>query len=231
MSGSIQPGGRWRSANATLDNIIRSAYPGHSLQEQLVGGPDWVRSTEFDILASAAKPDATRDELNAMARALLAERFKLVLHTQIRGLQGYALVLARADGRLGQKVKAPAFDCVRFRDARLRGEATPPETVRGCATMVTNAGATTKLVAGGVTLSGLANVLRSSVSAPIVDETGRSEAFDITLDFAADLAQPQSGDLPSLFTALQEQLALRLERRTVPTEILVIDRVELPTPD
>ena len=98
------------SAWRTLDipkchagKIIRAEYPGHSLDIQVVGGPDWVRTAEFDISARASNDKATRDELTEMARSLLAERFKLVLRTEGRdtsGSMGSSLFQSPAGERL-----------------------------------------------------------------------------------------------------------------------------------
>ena len=80
-------------------------------------------------------------------------------------------------------------------------------------------------------LSRLAAVLGPRVGGLIGDETGLTCSFDVSLEFSTDLSAVQPSDAPSLFTALPEQLGLRLERRLVPTEVLVIESVQLPTPD
>jgi uncharacterized protein (TIGR03435 family) len=118
-----------------------------------------------------------------------------------------------------------------MRAARARGEATPPESVRGCVTtLMEGVGGLMRIGAGGATLAELGSALELSVQAPIVDMTGRTDRFDVTLEFA-NLAAAAPSELPSVFTAVQEQLGLRLERRVVPASVLVIDSVERPTPD
>ncbi len=231
MWGSAQPGGRWTSRNATLENIIRAAYPDHPLGDQVVGGPDWVRSMLFDISAKAPGETATRQELEAMMRTLLADRFRLALRREVRDLPGYSLVLARSDGRLGPRLRTAAIDCPAIADARWRGESVPSASARQCAVRVQDSGALLRIEAGGVPLSRLAGVLGPRVGGLIVDQTGLTGSFDVSLEFSTDLSASQPSDTPSLFTALPEQLGLRLERRRVPTEVLVIESVELPTTD
>ena len=229
--GTTQPGGRWSSRNATLDKIIRAAHPGHGLPSQLVGGAAWVRSTLFDVSATAASATATQDELRAMARNLLAERFKLVLRPEMREVSGYALVRARTDGTLGPALRASTVDCEALRAAVLRGEAKGPASTWSCNPMVTDSDGVSRIVARRIELSRLATLLGPHLDSPVVDDTGLTGVFDVSLEFANDAAADRAADLPSMFTALQEQLGLRLERRQVPVEVLVIERAEPPTPD
>jgi len=229
--GTTQPGGRWSSRNATLEKIIRAAHPGHGLPSQLVGGPSWVRSTLFDISATAASATATQDELRAMARTLLAERFKLVLRAEMRELPGYALVLARSDRTLGPALIPSTVDCEALRAAVLRGEAKGPPSTWACNPMVTDSDGVSRIVARRIELSRLATLLGPRLDSPVIDDTGLTGVFDVSLEFANDGAAVRAADVPSMFTALQEQLGLRLERRQVPVEVLVIERAELPTPD
>jgi uncharacterized protein (TIGR03435 family) len=231
ISGTTLPGGRWSSRYATLERIIRAAYPGHALPSQLVGGPAWVRSTMFDISATAASATATLDELRAMARTLLAERFKLVLRTEMRDVSGYALVLARSDRTLGPALRPSTVDCEALRAAVKRGAATGPPSTWTCNPMVTDSDGLSRIVARRIELNRLAALIGPRVDAPVVDATGLTGAFDVSLEFADEIPAARAGDVPSIFTALQEQLGLRLERRPVPVEVLVIERVEPPTPD
>jgi uncharacterized protein (TIGR03435 family) len=230
IPGTAQPGGRWRSQNATLERIIRAAYPDHALTSQLTGGPDWVQSTQFDITASAASPTATADELRAMARHLLRERFKLVLRTELRETSGYALVPARADRTPGSQLRAAAMDCDAFAAARQRGENSASALSPACNIRVIDSGSMIRIVARGAAMRRLANLLGPRVDAPVVDATGLTGFFDFSLEFANDVSA-KAPDAPSIFTALQEQLGLRLERRPAQMEVLVIESVERPTPD
>lgn len=117
--------------NNTLFNIIRNAYGVQG--NQILGGPDWIRDdgVRFDITARA--PDGTKpDQLLLMVQQLLADRFKVRLHEETREVPMFAVVMARAEGRLGPQMKPAAFDCTALRAARARGEkpTPPPETDR-----------------------------------------------------------------------------------------------------
>jgi uncharacterized protein (TIGR03435 family) len=230
VSGQPRSGGQWISRNATLASIIRAAYPGHALPDQLVGGPDWLRTTQFDITGKAANANATREELVAMQRTLLAERFKVALRTETREVSGYALVPVRP-GTIHRGLRTSTVDCDSMRAANLRGDKVDPATDAACVVRLSQNGPVWRLVAGGFTLSRLADVLGPSVGAPVVDATGFTGAFDFTLEFAADPSGAAASRPVSPFTALQEQLGLRLEPRRVPLEVLVVDRAELPSPD
>ena len=115
-------GGQFTITNAPLRLIIRNAY---RLQDfQIIGGPGWLNSDRFDIVAKS-DPTATQDQTQAMIKALLAERFKLKVHTESRDLPLYALHLARSDGKLGPQIKTAAVDCAALAAAR-RGGPPPP---------------------------------------------------------------------------------------------------------
>ena len=133
---SVQPGGRFTATNVTLRMMIRNAY---QLQEfQITGGPSWISDDRFDIVAKAEAGDTMGDPFRAeqngqpsrgqlMIRALLAERFKLVVHNEDKEMPIYALVLARSDGRLGPQLKQSEVDCVALMAAgRGRGRGGPP---------------------------------------------------------------------------------------------------------
>ena len=134
----IQPGGRFTATNVTLRLLIRNAY---QLQDfQIVGGPSWIASDRYDIVAKAedgapagdAEPRSDRSRTGAqlMIRALLAERFQLVVHNETRELPIYALVVARSDGKLGRSCTSRRLDCnARLcRRARTRRECRPAGT-------------------------------------------------------------------------------------------------------
>ena len=109
--GEIQPGGVWRATFATVFGLLRTLYPGHLLPGQIVG-PDWI-GTEFYDINARGTPTSSPDDLREMARKLLADRFKLVMHTEKRELPAYTLTVAR--GRLGPGLTKPAIDCDAYR--------------------------------------------------------------------------------------------------------------------
>jgi uncharacterized protein (TIGR03435 family) len=104
----VTPGGTLSVTNNNLRNIIRNAW--NITNDQIVGGPDWIDSERFDITAKASRP-FSQDEARAMLKALLAERFGLVTHDEIRQLPVYVLVTARKDGALGPQMKKSDLDC------------------------------------------------------------------------------------------------------------------------
>jgi uncharacterized protein (TIGR03435 family) len=182
---------------------------------QLAGAPAWANETYYDINAKPAPGSATsREQMSDMLQALLVERFKLTFHREARLVDGFALVQVQR-GTLGRDLKASALDC----------EKTP--ALRACAQ---GGSSGTAFRASGVPMWSLVQVvLVPAVNAPVVDETGLSGTYDVNLRWSND-ASP-TDDLPSVFTAVQEQLGLRLERRRVSAEMFVVDRLERPTPD
>lgn len=229
MSWATQPGGRFTATNVTPAMIIRNAF---DLQEsQLVGLPDWGHSDRYDVVAKAeqefpitsAKPSLSQ----LMVQSLLEERFKLRSHRESRELPAYALVVARADGQLGPQLKASTIDCAALAAARRAGTAPPqvPGARPPCGMRFSGG----KLVGGSVTMLDLSATLAGSAGRQVVDRTGLKGGFD--LDFSFSPTSSADSSAPSLFTALQEQLGLKLEPQRLPTDVLVIDSLERPTPD
>jgi len=241
--GSAQPGGTWVASFAPLEDIIRSAYPDFALPGQIVDGPSWLTTDRFEIIA---KTDSTRtnDEMRAMVRALLSERFQLSLHFEMREMPVYFLVRARDDGKLGPGLRIPEVDCDKYRAAKARGEPLPQVPVRAadrlpCTATIMNSrlsstGRGTRITAGGTTISGITSLIALLVSRPVVDQSGLTQPFDIEVEFSIRplSADPSVAlDLPSIFDAMQAELGLKLQSGRAPVNVLVIDRVERPTPD
>jgi len=242
----MQPGGRFTANNVTLRMLIRQAW---LLQDfQIVGGPGWLGSDRFDIVAKAegnpapTPPGGPPGPLVLMLQSLLAERFKLAVHTEMREMPIYALTLARSDGRLGPQLKKSDVGCAALAGARGRGagQAPFPLTERPmCGTRIGPG----MLASGAVSLSLLASNISIFVQRTVVDKTGLAGNFDIDLTWTPDQIPqgppppgapplpPIDPNGPSIFTAVQEQLGLKLESQRGPVEVLVIDRVEPPTPD
>jgi uncharacterized protein (TIGR03435 family) len=236
-----RPGGRFAADNATLREILEYAY---ELQRfQLVGSLAPIDSARWDItatLGSAAAGTPERDAILQAVRALLAERFALSTRRDTRTLPVYALRLARADGMPGPNLTKSATDCPALMAALRTGTISPPPAAQRCGFR----GRLGQLESSGMPLSELAMALAPRVGRPVVDQTGLAGTWDVTLTYAAETAQTAAGalapdapapasnsDAPSLATALQEQLGLRLVATTAPVDVLVVDRVARPTPD
>ncbi|HYM25680.1 MAG TPA: TIGR03435 family protein [Vicinamibacterales bacterium] len=243
----MQPGGRFTATNVALRMLIRNAY---QLQDsQLVGGPDWMNDERYDINAKAEDgaisgpppPLGQPGPVQLMLRALLADRFKLTVHNEDRDMPIFALVLNRPDGKLGPQLTKSDVDCAAIA-GRGRGAAPPgppqpgqpmPCGIRiGFGNMVVGAAPTLQIAAS---LSQFAGRI-------VVDKTGLTGAYDMNLTWTPDnLPQRPPGapeplvngvpidpNGPSLFTAVQEQLGLKLESQRAPVKVLVIDRAEHP---
>ena len=225
--------------NNNLFTIIRTSW--NIQPNQILGGPDWVRSDSerFDITAKI--PDGTkRDQVRPMAQALLAERFKLKVHRETRELPVFALVVARSDRTLGPQLAVSAFDCKAWSAAMRRGEKVAPPPPNGDKFVCGSKTAPGRILAGGIQIADLAAVLSNFVGGrPVVDRTGLTADYEFDLRWTPEALPGPSAesfvrvdpDGPSLFTAVQEQLGLKLEATTGPVEVLVIDSAERPTPN
>lgn len=227
LNTSGEPGSQMRSGgggeiimrNFSLKQIIKMAY---EVKDYSLSGPEWLDSERFDI---NAKPPAgtARDQMRPMLRALLTERFKLAVHREPKTLSAYALV-ADKNGLKVKEVEAPGA-----------GSGSQMRMGRG------------QLNAQKMSMAQLADSLAGTLDRPVVDKTEVKGVFDIKLEWTPDESQPMGvpggpGDGgerrpaadnpsgPSIFTALQEQLGLKLQGQKLPVEIVVIDHVEkVPT--
>lgn len=249
------PPGRYTATNAALRLLINSAY--RLAPDQYLGLPNWSESDRFDVVAKA--PDGARpDQMQQMLQSLLAERFKLVAHMETRDAPIYALVMARDDRRLGPQIAKSTMDCgpilaARQADARSRGPAPvrvpalgqserPVCGIRATRLQIAGGATVARYSAGNTTIARLAEQLRGELRRLVVDRSGLTGEFDFDLQYAPErtlaAAPPPGGTLgtpvdegPSLFTALQEQLGLKLESTRGPVEYLIIDRIEKPEVD
>lgn len=190
--------------NMTLKRYISRAY---GVREDQITGPAWLDMERFDLVAkSELVPDA--EQIGLMMQALLADRFKLTLHRETKEGRVYAMEVAKG----GMKLK--------------------PVEATGNSSTESNRGT---LAARQVTMDRLAQTLSRLVGLDVVDRTGVSGVFDLKLEWDPAMNRPSpdapsDSPGPSIFTALQQQLGLRLESRKLPVEILVIDHVErVPT--
>ncbi len=187
--------------NVSLSDCLKYAY-GIVSDAQLVG-PDWIKSKEvrFDIVAKAP-PNTSRDRIDLMLQNLLAERLKVAVHHEQREIPHLALVV----GKNGPKLRA----------ATTLG---PNPARRG------------HIAGSHMPMRGLAMLLSRFERQTIIDETGLKGDFEVKLDWTPDDAiHPDDQGAPSLFTAVEEQLGLKLESRKGPLDVLVVDHAEkIPT--
>lgn len=230
-----RPGGRFEANNATVFWLLQYAYDGFSLPGQIVGGPAWTDAFDarFQVNALAAG-EPSRAQMQEMVKAMLADRFKLKVRIESREMDVYALVLARRDGTLGRGVRPTTLDCDALSAAQKAGD----KTVRTCGTSgMMNNGSTQKFTGTGVTMATVASIGQSTAGRPIIDRTGLTGRYDVELEYAGAMGRAGGAgilaDSPaaSIFTALPEQLGLKLDAAKETMNVLVIEQVEKPTPD
>jgi uncharacterized protein (TIGR03435 family) len=212
---NVFPSGRFTADNMSIRTLIRNVY---RLQySQLAGGPGWLTNERWDILAAGASA-ANMDEMLECIKALLHDRFKLAVHTEIRDAPYYALVMDRGDRRPGPLLDSDATDC----RALLPGD-------ERCAAR--RAGGALRM--SGATMRDVAFSLSRMTDRPVIDQTGLTGAyqFELTWDPNAASVSTAGNNRASLFTALREQLGLRLDSRQGPVEFLVIDAAQRPVED
>ncbi len=188
--------------NIPLAVAIRSAYV--IQPDQLVGGPDWINSDRWDIIAKTDRP-ATRAEQNQMLQPLLADRFKLKVRRETRQLPQYELAIAKGGPKLHQ-----------VRDGDPNEPRPGTHIGRGL------------IDAHGITGAEFAGWLRGELGLPVIDRTGLTGRYDLKVEWAPDIDSPPDVGGPSIFSAIQE-LGLKLDAIKGPVEVLVIDHVEKPS--
>jgi uncharacterized protein (TIGR03435 family) len=202
-SGINSGNGRINGVNVTLKRCIMGAYAVGP--NQIFGGPDWMDTDRFEINAKAEQPVGDHT-LMIMLQTLMAERFKLVLHREARPIQAYVLEV-RKDG--------PKLE---------KGDGHGAKTNNGRG----------DIVATNASMDRFAEILSRQMDLPVVNHTGLEGVFNLRLQWtleSARAARPEGApaDGPSVFTAIQEQLGLRLRAAKVPVEVLVIDHAEKPS--
>jgi bla regulator protein BlaR1 len=225
-------GEQFSATNVLLKDLIALAYQLRPDDERIISLPDWAGSERFEIVAKAPAgtvltapnlflPSGKPATVALMVRGLLAERFHLQIHADKRNMSGYLLVMAHPDRTLGRNL----VRCSTLSDSRSCGVRGPGIQLAGV----------------GISMGQLANFLSMTLQQPVVDRTELEGGYNVTLDYSprgffGPFGPPLSGDItsdggPSLFTALEEQLGLKLQSTKEPVDVLVIDHVERPTPD
>jgi uncharacterized protein (TIGR03435 family) len=251
--------GRLTAQNVTFRMLVMTAYDRQPFQ--IVGGPSWQNSNKFDITAKAEDGSATLDKMRLMLRGLLEDRFKLKAHVETREVPIYELVVARDDRRLGPKLKASTDTCPDFKEQQqkmleaiakggvgaLQGMLGKPGENKPCSmTQIPpspdNPGLGFK--GTGQSLDLLVLLLTQLSGRPVINKTGLTGAYDFELTISLQTLQaiyqelgvtlplpPNLPEGPALMTTVQEDLGLELDSQRGPSEVLVVDSAELPTPD
>ena len=230
--------GRFTITNVPLVFILHHAY--RAMAHQIVGAPDWVGTTAYDITATyPAGTTPTDADTRLMLQQLLEERFRLKVRREKREMPVYRLVMARSDKRLGPQLVPSDVDCEQWlAEKRPQVGAGGPSPVPGGRRPACMMSASRKgfLTGGTRTIAQLMATLQPFVGRPVIDATGLSGTFDMDVIWteSTDPSRPQAtGADPgaSLFTALQEQLGLRLEPTRSAFDVFTIEHIERPTPD
>jgi uncharacterized protein (TIGR03435 family) len=214
---NIDRSNRFSTGNTSLSDLIKFAYNLHP--QQISGGPAWLETEKYDLTAKADVPGQPNDkQVKAMLQKLLADRFKLTFHRDKKVLSVYAVTVGKTGAKLAKSEGNP--NSLPFLGFRGLGN----------------------LVVRNATIADFAALMQSNVlERPVVDQTGLPARFDFTLAWTPDASQfdgrganvpPPSDNAevpPDLFTAIQQQLGLKLESTKAPVDVFVIDRVEKPS--
>jgi len=250
-SARFLPGGRFTLSNFTAESLLITAFSGDTfngdpplLRSQIIGLPTWASSSRFDIDAKVSG-DPRRDipslrrQLGPMMRRLLEDRMALKAHMETRALPIYALVVASADGRLGPQLRSTTVDCAGLelaRRAAITNGQPPPSVLQSSPTTFSQpcglrSGLGTSS-GGGIPLRNIVAALSNATGRIVVDRTNLLGNFDWKLEWTpAATIGDTSIDRTSIFTAIQDQLGLKLESQREPLPVLVIDHIERPTPN
>jgi uncharacterized protein (TIGR03435 family) len=251
--GGMNSPGRVNLTGMSVRRLLTQAYEIHD--SQIIGGPDWLGAQGYDINATLTGTPSP-EQRRMMMKTLLRDRFTLTFHTEKRDLPLYALIVQRSDGRLGPGLKRiPDDECPPPGSRRGAGPGGPPppasspfdpNAVAACGSIVFGPG---RLLAHGVPIDMLSRSLANlpaitSFNRPVTNLTKLEGFYDFDFRFANDFgrggppppgspaAAPNAitpGDEPALFTALQEQLGLKLNPQRATLDVLVIDSIERPS--
>jgi uncharacterized protein (TIGR03435 family) len=236
--GRTEPGGRFTATGAPVLQFIRLAYDNLS-PDRILNVPDWVASERYDLVAKAPEGVQAPRVMGSLMRSLLRERFAFVAHMETREMPIFELVLARRDGRLGPKLQRALCDCTGSKAEP--GCKQGPEAARfpefdglTCIQM----GLPGRQLMRGFPLRDFADQVNGRA---VVDKTGLTGTWNVELEFTPDepfaARDPSASDLtprevaPSFFTAVEEQLGLRFRPARGLVDVVVVDRIERPTPD
>jgi len=188
-------------ANVSLRKCIALAYNVSEDKDYAIAGPDWLRFEVYDIIAKFP-PETPPEQVRAMLQDLLADRFKLKMHHAVKEVPVYALVVGKNGAKLQESARGTPGG-FNMGPGHLMGRAAP---ITALADRLSNAS--------------------FQLGRPVLDRTGLTGVYEFTLDWAPDSAPEADISGPSLFTAVQEQLGLKLEAQRGSAEVLVVDSME-----
>ena len=211
--------------HVTLQALIGLAYRVPPFE--IIGGPNWIRSDGFDVECKADDPTTDNNQLRLMLQSTLEDRFKLKLHRETRDSNVYALVVSKSGAKIDLSSDQVSPDDV---------SQTQPGDGPNHGGILQGDGL---LIGNAVMLSRFATVLSPQLERVVIDRTGLAGRFDIRLtwppdsrespQYAKDRPSQDTSDAPSIFTAIQEQLGLKLESAKGSVDLIVIDHAEKPT--
>ena len=231
------PDGTFIATNVAISFVIRLAIPSAVSVPmlQILGLPGWAQTDRYDITAKPPEglTTLTAEQRSEMWRSIFVDRLKLQAHVEDRERNTYALVFAHSDRKLGPELKPSTLDC----SVPPPDFATTPPLPRS--EWANRCGAVSGLnfvLSGGVTMDEL--VGRLPVGARVYNRTGLEGRYAVRLDFRVDQTQfrlpgdhplQSSNDLPDIFTAVQEQLGLKLVPQKTKEPVFVVDRIKRPS--
>jgi uncharacterized protein (TIGR03435 family) len=232
-----QARGRFTATNVSLGLLIRIAY--ELPMSRMSGGPDWLESDRFDVIATAGY-DAPQPDVRIMVQQLLADRFNLKVHTEAREQAVFELVMANRDRKFGRSLRRSDVDCAGA-DWPNPVSSTPRCGYIGPDPDIAISTGRSRFAVRGTSMNAFARFLQGAGHRYVINRTGLDGYFDGEFDFTIEVGPPppppgipdphDRTSFQSIFTVLQEQLGLKMESARGPVEVLVIDSAERPTPD
>jgi uncharacterized protein (TIGR03435 family) len=224
------PRGGGFSGRLPLEWLIGIAYEIRPF-ERIVGEPRWVRTQFFDVEARSTGP-ASHAETLAMWRSLLEDRFGLGWKRDPAGKATvYVLTMSREDQRLGPAIRPAQMECLKSAGS------IPPVSARrlpvGAPVPCGSAAADGVYAGGSLPMRLIASAVQVALGEEVIDRTGLAGNFDYYMTLPQSDQNPAAQDPAdvSIFTALQEQLGMKLQRQEIPRDVFVVERVSQPTPN